>query len=77
MGDEIQPVTAGSGADVKTNAEVGNGNDNNDELTLRSECRNWTGAQYKADYPTVLDARRFSAMFSDDRIKAMFDRRST
>lgn len=77
MVDEIQPVTAGARASVAADAVVCNDNDEGAELTLYSGCQGWTVAQYKADYSTSLDGRRFSAMFSDGRNKAMFYRRNT
>lgn len=44
-------------------------------LLVHLGCQNWTVAQHKADYPTDFDAIRFSAMFSGERNKDMFDRR--
>lgn len=43
---------------------------------LHSGCPKWTEAEYKVNYPDSLDRRRFSAMFSDGRIRTIFDRRS-
>lgn len=77
MEDEIQPATVGSGAGVATEAVVCNGDDEDGELFFRSGCQDWTAAQYIADYPTSFDARRFSAMFYDERYKVMFGRRGS
>lgn len=77
MVNEILPVTAVAGADVATDADaaVRTDNDKSYVLTLHSACQNWTVHQYRTDYLTSLDARRFSAMFSDGRKKVMFNRR--
>lgn len=51
MADEIQPVTAGAGADFATDAAVQNGDDESGELVLHSGCQEWKMAQYKAEHP--------------------------
>lgn len=70
-------MTAGAGANVATDAVFCNDNEESAELNLHLGCRGWTLAQYKTDYLTSLDARRFNAMFSDGRNKEMFERRDT
>lgn len=73
MTDEIQPLDEGTGSGVATETLRRTGDDESAEPDLHPFGQDWTGAPYKADYPTSLDARRFSAMFSDRRNKAMFD----
>lgn len=65
MADEIQQMIARVGADVAMYAAVRSRKNEGRELVLHSGYHDSTVAQYKTDYPTALDKRFSSAMFSD------------
>lgn len=46
MADEIQYGTARAEVDVATNAEIRKDNNEGGELTLHSNCQDWTVARY-------------------------------
>lgn len=53
-------------------AVVRNYNEKVRELTLRVGHHDWTVALFKIDYCSLLDARRFKAMFRDRHNKTIF-----
>lgn len=65
----------GAGTDVARDAVVYYYNNQDAELLLHLGCQCWKVSLYRADYSNSLDARRFEAMFSDGRNKAIIDRR--
>lgn len=75
--DEISPLTMRAEADVTIDAEVCDKNDENGKAILHFWFQDWTVGQYNADFPTFLDAKRSSAIFSNWRNRAMFRLRDT
>lgn len=77
MGDEIHPVTVGSGTEVVSDARVRIGNAESGELAMPLGCQNEMMVLQLGYFSVASDAMHFSATLSDWRNKVMFDPRST
>lgn len=77
MTDDIQPVYVGTGVGIATEAVKRSADDKIGAFVLHPVGQHWIVVWNETDYRAILDARCLSAMFSDKRNKAMFDRRGS